>query len=57
MGSNMDQEKVLTTIAKLVTIALAEENTLENGIFSEPESTYTEIEITILSKALRDRNA
>ena len=28
-------------IARLVTMADGEHNTLENGIFSEPESTYT----------------
>ena len=31
-------------IARLVTMAEGEHNTLENDIFSEPESTYTEKE-------------
>ena len=49
MGSSIDHENVLTTMARLVIIALVEQRTFVNEIFSAPESTYTEISITKLS--------
>ena len=42
VGSSIDHENVLTTMARLVTIALVEQRTFVNEIFSAPESTYTE---------------
>ena len=49
VGSSIDQENVLTTMARLVTIALVEQRTFVNEIFSAPESTYTENSITKIS--------
>ena len=49
VGSNIDHENVLTTMARLVIIALVEQSTFVNEIFSAPESTYTENTITKLS--------